>query len=55
MFRKGGGNHLTPPIYQETVSITDVLMARIHLFGKILGVFEQMHAIFAATHHFAAV
>ena len=23
----GGGNHLTPPTYQETVSITDVLTA----------------------------
>ena len=32
IFRKGGGNHLTPPTYQETVPITNVLTARIHLW-----------------------
>ena len=28
----GGGNHLAPPICQETVPITNVLTARIHLW-----------------------
>ena len=31
-FSKRGGNHLTPPTYQETVPITNVLTARIHLW-----------------------
>ena len=41
-FSKRGGNHLTPPTYQETVPITNALTARIRLW-KILGVFEQLH------------
>ena len=34
-FSKRGGNHLTPPTYQETVPITNVLTARIHLWKKL--------------------
>ena len=41
-FSKRGGNHLTPPTYQETVPITNVLTAPLE---KIIGVFEQMHTI----------
>ena len=32
IFRKGGENHPAPPTYQETVPITNVLTARIHLW-----------------------
>ena len=39
----GGGNHLTPPTYQETVPIANALTARIRLWKKIQGVFEQLH------------
>ena len=34
-FSKKGGNHLTPPTYQETVPITNVFTARIHLWKKL--------------------
>ena len=42
-FSKRGGNHLTPPTYQETVPITNALTARNTPLEKILGVFEQLH------------
>ena len=47
-FEKGGegGDHLALPTYQETY--TNVLTAT---FGKILGVFEQVHT---CNCHFAA-
>ena len=36
-FKKGAGeNHLTPP-YQETVPITNVLTARIHVWKNYRG------------------
>ena len=34
-FSKRGENHLTPPTYQDTVPITNVLTARIHLWKKL--------------------
>ena len=40
IFREGGGNHLTPPTYQETVPITNALNTPLE---KILGVFEQLN------------
>ena len=40
-----GGNHLTPPTYQETVPITNALTPRIRLWKKN----EQLHTFFAAT------
>ena len=51
----GGGNHLTPPTYQETVPITNALTARICLWKKKLGVFEQLHTFCCNRCHFAAV
>ena len=33
-FFEKGGNHLTPPTYQETVPITNALTARIRLWKK---------------------
>ena len=32
IIRKGGENHLAPSTYQETVPITNVLIARMHLW-----------------------
>ena len=47
----GGGKPSDAPTYQETVPITNVLIARTHP----LGVFEQTHTFFCNSCHFAAV
>ena len=53
-FSKRGGNHLTPPTYQETVAITNVLTARIHLWKKLLVSLNRCIPFCCNICHFAA-
>ena len=54
-FEKGGGDHLRPPTYQETVPITNALTARIRLWKNFKVFFNSCTPFCCNSCHFAAL